>query len=648
MNKKRFFIFALIFSLLIPPAYTASADFSQTVTTDADEHWAEDTINTLAALGAAVTAYGNTEPDSLITRAEFTYVITRAFAVYPEVTENKFSDVAENNYYNYSINSAAAVGIISGYPDGTFKPDNKITREEIMLMISRLTQTEGNGNTNFKDIKSSYKYAKELSKVTGDGIINGYPDGSFKPSANTTRAEAMTMILSALKKYSDPADIEGARMIANEYIYNFYASKDASIPYATGSALADRYYINHTYEKAAQLGYTLSNTVSEITYVTASSDGPFTQFRADYNVTRNINGTEKVYRASSDIKLITRNGETLVYEHNTRIIHNGPINLTWEVYSNPPSYDTYGVNAVSPTCFEISNKQGSNSQRVYGGTDTSLYFNSTLTDAYVNYAKQKNYEIWAMYKTSFSTDVAKIILNSPSVREAASDKLEEYILKYNLDGINFDYENMYRADKGAYTNHVKEIALMAHTLGASVSVDVTKYEPTSYTWSMCYDRDALAKYADYIAVMAYDQYYAGSPVAGPVAGLDWTESVIKLTMKEVPADKLILGMPYYIRYWEFKNGKKTSTKAISMNEAVKYVNENQATAEYDNNFKLTRYSWKKDDGTDCMLWMENAESIAARAKLANSYSLAGVASWRRGFETQDVWKALYDGLYSSN
>ena len=266
----------------------------------------------------------------------------------------------------------------------------------------------------------------------------------------------------------------------------------------------------------------------------------------------------------------------------------------------------------------------------------------------MNYAKQKNYEIWAMYKTSFSTDVAKIILNSPSVREAASDKLEEYILKYNLDGINFDYENMYRADKGAYTNHVKEIALMAHTLGASVSVDVTKYEPTSYTWSMCYDRDALAKYADYIAVMAYDQYYAGSPVAGPVAGLDWTESVIKLTMKEVPADKLILGMPYYIRYWEFKNGKKTSTKAISMNEAVKYVNENQATAEYDNNFKLTRYSWKKDDGTDCMLWMENAESIAERAKLANSYSLAGVASWRRGFETQDVWKALYDGLYSSN
>ena len=189
----------------------------------------------------------------------------------------------------------------------------------------------------------------------------------------------MTIILSALKKYSDPADIESARMIANEYIYNFYASKDASIPYARGSALADRYYINHTYEKAAQLGYTLSNTVSEITYVTALSDGPFTQFRADYNVTRNINGTEKVYRASSDIKLITRNGETLVYEHNTRIIHNGPINLTWEVYPNPPSYDTYGVNAVSPTCFEISNKQGSSSQRVYGGTDTSLYFNSTLT-----------------------------------------------------------------------------------------------------------------------------------------------------------------------------------------------------------------------------------------------------------------------------
>jgi spore germination protein YaaH len=251
-----------------------------------------------------------------------------------------------------------------------------------------------------------------------------------------------------------------------------------------------------------------------------------------------------------------------------------------------------------------------------------------------------------MYKTDFETNTACTFLNSHAARKQAADYLTEYILKYSLDGINFDFENMYSTDRGAYTNHVKEITLMAHTLGATVSVDVNKYEPTSLNWSMCYDRDKLSEIADYIALMPYDQYYAGGKTAGPVSGLDWAEKCITLTLSEVENQKLILGMPYYVRCWQIKNGKAVSSEAVSMMTAQKYIEENSAAAEYDSKHSLTKYSWEKD-GKSFVLWLENAESIRARVKLANKHNLAGVASWRRGFETADVWTAIKDELFGN-
>jgi spore germination protein YaaH len=178
-----------------------------------------------------------------------------------------------------------------------------------------------------------------------------------------------------------------------------------------------------------------------------------------------------------------------------------------------------------------------------------------------------------------------------------------------------------------------------HEIGVVVSVDITRYEKTSLQWSMCYDRDRLAEYADYIMLMAYDQYYAGSKTAGPVGGLTWVEDSVKLTLSEVPAEKLVLGMPFYVRIWETKNGKKLGTKSVSMDSALKQIEENNATAQYDAQHDLIKYSWTKG-GKTYMLWLENAQTIVQRVRLAKKYSLAGVASWRRGLESRDVWTKI--------
>jgi len=639
MKKISIILIMTILSLCFIPRVDATK-FSSSVTFDTDNHWAESDLDTLSSLGIMNGFEGKMNPDAIITRGEFTALITRAFLLNSNEEKKTFSDIDKNHVFYENICGATNAGIIDGFPDGTFRPDNMITREEIMLILSRLNDVPTDlYEVSFNDIAPDYVYVDALANISSQGIINGYPDGSFRPYGKTTRAEAATMVVKAMKTYINPGSESDAEKIATDYLMSYFSgSKYDTI----GSAEKDYEYIRFTYEKARENGYEIKNIPSDFVIDSISVDGAFSAVVVSYTVTHERDGYIKSYNGKSEVKLVDRNGKMTVYEHNSQIIKPFPINMTWEVFVNPPSYVPGGVNIVSPTCFVVSDSDSKNGKSSY--ISDNLWFNSTLAENYVRYAKENNFEIWAMYKTDFDTDTATRILNNPEARKASAGFLIENILRFGLDGINFDFENMYASDKGAYTNHVKEIALIAHSLGVSVSVDVTRYEPTSMNWSMCYDRNALAKYADYMALMAYDQYYSGSKVSGPVAGLDWTRKSVEQTLKEVPGEKLILGMPFYIRCWKEKDGKVVSSEAISMTKAAQYAKENYAVVEYDSMHGLDKYSWWSGNYR-YVFWMENAHTIAERAKIAREYGLAGVASWRRGFETGDVWQALSDVLF---
>ncbi|MBO7289437.1 MAG: glycosyl hydrolase, partial [Clostridia bacterium] len=85
------------------------------------------------------------------------------------------------------------------------------------------------------------------------------------------------------------------------------------------------------------------------------------------------------------------------------------------------------------------------------------------------------------------------------------------------------------------------------------------------------------------------------------------------------------------------------TKSVSMDNALKQIKENKATSKYEARFDLVKYSWNKN-GKVYMLWMEDAMSIRNKVMLAKKYSLAGVASWRRGLESKDIWPAIKDEI----
>jgi len=615
--------------------------FGDNTSKDIDEHWAEESVDTLKAIGVMNGYMGYTKPDDIITRGEFATLIARAFDLASNSDEQKFYDVEKEHIFFDSINAAYESGIINGFHDNTFRPDRYVTREEIVLILSRITPDKGNTEyVAFSDIGRDYAYSSQLYKAANDGIVTGYPDKSFRPYGKTTRAEAAKMIVSSMKKYMPSGsefDIEEASQIfIEEHFKNIHTK-------ARGSALSDSTYIEHTYNKARELGYIIENEISNENIEEVYSDGPFASVTMSYDVKTKINGNEKKYKGKSNLRIITLNQKTYVYEHERDIIKKEPINLTWEVFANPKNINTPGVNVVSPSSFIISGKENNEKGNLYTENGDILSFNSTLTKDYVNYAKSNGFDIWTMYKTDFEPHTASVFLNSPKARKQAFEKLLEYMLIFSLDGVNFDFENMYHTDKGAYTNHVKEITLMAHTLGAVVSVDVTKYEMGSLNWSMCYDRNKLAGITDYIILMAYDQYYAGSKTPGPVSGLGWTEECIKISLGEIPPEKLILGMPYYIRCWKTKNGKVISSEAVSMATATDYIKNNNAAQTYDKEHKLTKYSWTKDNN-EYVMWIENADSIRERVKLSKKHNLAGVASWRRGFETSDVWQVIREEL----
>ena len=140
---------------------------------------------------------GTVRPNNNITRAEVATIFFRLFTDEYRATfwatTNSFSDVTVGAWFNNAVSTTANAGIVNGYPDGSFKPNNKITRAEFAAIAARFLSEEYVGPDLFTDI-SGHWAAEYINRAANAGWINGYPDGSFHPDAYITRAEAMTLV----------------------------------------------------------------------------------------------------------------------------------------------------------------------------------------------------------------------------------------------------------------------------------------------------------------------------------------------------------------------------------------------------------------------------------------------------------------------
>lgn len=314
------------------------------------------------------------------------------------------------------------------------------------------------------------------------------------------------------------------------------------------------------------------------------------------------------------------------------------INLTWEMVTtrNPDTSKIGpmpGLNVISPTWFELQDGEGN--------------IKNLASSSYVKWAHDQGYQIWALFSNKTEPDWTSSALSTYDKRIKMIKQLISYAQMYQIQGINVDFEYMYLKDKENLTQFMREMVPLLHEQGLVVSIDVTP-KSSSQMWSMFYDRTAIGEVVDYMIIMGYDQHGGGSQVAGSVGTIPWVDTAIRRIIEEdhVPPHKLILAVPFYTRIWteDVVDGKtKVSSRAVFMNSTDKIIQ--------DLNLKVTyqtetgqNYVEYRENGKLNKIWLEDDTSMTARLDLIKKYGLAGVASWRRGYESPAVWDLIKDVL----
>ena len=206
---------------------------------------------------AYIVGYGNGEvrPQNSITRAEVAAIFFRLLeddvrdANYTR--QNKFTDVSNDAWYCSAVSTLSAMGIISGYPDATFRPNASITRAEFAAIATRFDVIGDKTSASFNDIAGHW--AKDESAVAANnGWVNGYEDGSFRPQNKITRAETMSLVNRMLNRKPETAE----DLLENMTKWTDNADTNAWYYLAVQEATNSHYYEykeNSQYEKWTEL-----------------------------------------------------------------------------------------------------------------------------------------------------------------------------------------------------------------------------------------------------------------------------------------------------------------------------------------------------------------------------------------------------------
>ena len=312
----------------------------------------------------------------------------------------------------------------------------------------------------------------------------------------------------------------------------------------------------------------------------------------------------------SDIQTITT--DTFYQEPQyTNISLDEKVNLVWHQINYPEMNsdlkkdisDMSGVNVISPTWYYLSDNEGG----VLSYADAS----------YVKRAHKKGLQVWALI-SNFSEDVSTTALLAS---RTARQNVQNYLISQAL-----------------------ELSILCRKNQIILSVDV----PVPMDFSKHYNRRELGVVCDYVIMMGYDEHYAGSEVAGSVASMDFERTGIENMLSEVPKEKLVSAIPFYSRIWYTATNEDGSTtvtsEAVSMDYAEQTVAQQGAEKVFDASTGQQYAEWTDDQGRLCQIWLEDEESVRARALLVKEFELAGIAEWVLGNERPAVWPIISESI----
>lgn len=261
----------------------------------------------------------------------------------------------------------------------------------------------------------------------------------------------------------------------------------------------------------------------------------------------------------------------------------------------------------------------------------------------VSFAHQNNIAVLLMVnnaKQDSDNPPIHTVLASPALRTAAVNSLENYIKKYKLDGVNIDFEMVAGDDRANLTAFMRELSQRLKPQGYLISIDVFPKTDESNDVAAAYDYTELAKYADKIVIMTYDNHGTWSE-PGPIAPVNWVENNLKYALQFIPKNKLYMGVAGYGYDWSSKGVESLEYGAIQ-----NLITRFGAAEKMDEASKSPYFTYTGPDGVSHTVWYENSTSLKYKLGLVNKYDIGGAALWKLGEEDPGFWQVVASKLGS--
>jgi spore germination protein YaaH len=242
-------------------------------------------------------------------------------------------------------------------------------------------------------------------------------------------------------------------------------------------------------------------------------------------------------------------------------------------------------------------------------------------------------------------DVAHAILSDPARRAALAGNLVNEAKTYGYGGFQLDFEQIPWTDRDLLTALVQDCAAAFHAAGLNLSIAVIPRLPGDdaasgtlldyfHQWSGAYNFAALAKAADFLSFMTYDEHNGVTP-PGPVSGTPWMRRALEFSMQGVPPEKATVGLPTYYHDWTGVGRLTSSSYADALILAQRYG----ATPALDATEEEIHFGYIAY-GVHHELWIQSTETLRRKLPLMYEYGLKGISVWRLGFEDPSFWKLI--------
>ena len=230
------------------------------------------------------------------------------------------------------------------------------------------------------------------------------------------------------------------------------------------------------------------------------------------------------------------------------------------------------------------------------------------------------------YNSNFSGDALHRILNNKDKKERLISDVLNLLTKYKFNGINIDFEELKETNNEILSSFQKEIYERLHSKGFMVTQNVSPFNED-------YNYKELAKYNDYLFLMAYDEHAEGTG-PGPISSQRWIEAAVDHLAKLVPSKKIILNLAAYGYDWK---AGKVEEIPLTYQQALVTARESDAVVDFDNESYNLHYQYYDENEILHEVHFVDAATNFNTIRFATEYGLAGTALWRLGAEDVRLW-----------